>query len=264
MHGAQAPRDRAVFSLMPPAVDPKLVQVLVVEDEPASRRLFAAALQAEGYAVHEAASVREAETLAGSRRIDLYLVDLGLPDLDGSALIRSLRRWTQRPIIVVSGRTHESQKVAALDAGADDYVVKPVGIAELQARVRALLRRVAQQPDTGESVLRCGALSIDLVNKAVWRAGEPVPLTATQWRLLDVLARQAGRTVAATELLHEVWGPRHAADGHYLRIYMRQLRQRLEVHPGQPRLLLTDTGVGYRLALEPRPRHGPRDPRPEP
>lgn len=232
-------------------VDPKLVEVLVVEDEPASRRLLVAALQAEGYAVHEAASVREGETQAGNRRIDLYTVDLGLPDLDGTALIRSLRRWTQRPIIVVSGRTLEAEKVAALDAGADDYLTKPVGIAELQARVRALLRRVAQRPDSGVSVVHCGALRIDLVNKAVWRDGEPVPLTATQWRLLDVLARQAGRTVPAPELLHEVWGPRHADQGHYLRIYVRQLRQRLEADAARPRLLLTETGVGYRLAVEP-------------
>jgi two-component system KDP operon response regulator KdpE len=235
------------------AIDFKQVQVLVVEDEPASRRLLAAALQAEGYAVHEAGSVREGETLAGNRRIDLYLVDLGLPDLDGSALIRSLRRWTQRPIMVVSGRTQEAEKVAALDAGADDYVTKPVGVAELQARARALLRRVALRPDSAGSVLQCGPVRIDLVNKAVWRSGEPVPLTGTQWRLLDVLARQAGRTVEAQALLHEVWGPRHAADGHNQRLYMRQLRQRLEADPGRPRLLLTETGVGYRLALEPPP-----------
>jgi two-component system KDP operon response regulator KdpE len=251
MHVADGASTGLSFSLMALTIDPKLVQVLVVEDEPASRRLLAAALQAVGYAVHEAASVREGETLAGSRRIDLYLIDLGLPDLDGTALIRSLRRWTQRPVIVVSGRTQEAEKVAALDAGADDYLTKPVGIAELQARARAVLRRVSQRPDSGASVVQCGALRIDLLNKAVWRNGEPVPLAGTQWRLLDVLARQAGRTVPAQQLLHEVWGPRHADQGHYLRIYVRQLRQRLEDDPARPRLLLTETGVGYRLAVEP-------------
>lgn len=228
----------------------KPVQVLVVEDEAPIRRLLVTTLEAEGYGVHEAATAREGETLAGNRRIDLFLVDLGLPDRDGVALIRALRGWTQRPIIVLSARTQEAQKVAALDAGADDFVTKPFGVAELHARLRVALRHAAQSTLAGHSRVRCGAVVIDLVAKAAQREGELVRLTATQWRLLELLARHAGRVVTAQALLHEVWGPRHAEQGHYLRIYMRQLRQKLEVEPAQPRFLLTETGVGYRLLAD--------------
>lgn len=229
---------------------PRPVQVLVVEDEAPIRRLLVTTLEAEGYAVHEAATAREGETLAGNRRIDLFLVDLGLPDRDGSELIRSLRGWTQRPIIVLSARTQEAQKVAALDAGADDFVTKPFGVAELHARLRVALRHAARSGLAGRSRLRCGELDIDLVAKAVQHGGELVRLTPTQWRLLEVLARQAGRVVTAKTLLHEVWGPRHAEQGHYLRIYVRQLRQKLEADPARPAFLLTEAGVGYRLLVD--------------
>lgn len=228
----------------------KLVQVLVVEDEAPIRRLLVTTLEAEGYTVHEAATAREGETLAGNRRIDVFLIDLGLPDRDGTDLIRSLRGWTQRPIIVLSARTQEAQKVAALDAGADDFVSKPFGVAELHARLRVALRRAAQSTHAGSSKLRCGEVVIDLAAKAAHRAGDLVRLTATQWRMLEVLARHAGRVVTSQSLLQEVWGPGHVEQGHYLRIYMRQLRQKLEPEPAQPRFLLTETGVGYRLLAD--------------
>lgn len=237
-------------------------QVLVIEDEAPIRRLLRTTLEAEGYAVHEAATAREGEALAGNRRIDLYLVDLGLPDDDGVALIRRLRTWTRRPVIVLSARSQEAQKVEALDAGADDYLGKPFGVAELHARLRVALRHAAQTALAGSPVLRLGEVEIDLTAKAVRRAGEPLRLTATQWRLLEVLARHAGRVVTARQLLREVWGPAHADQGHYLRIYVRQLRQRLEQDPAHPRFLMTETGIGYRLlAVEPAPpgQDPPRD-----
>jgi two-component system KDP operon response regulator KdpE len=226
------------------------VQVLVVEDEIAIRQLLSTTLLAEGYAVLEAATAAEGETLAANRRIDLFLIDLGLPDRDGSELIRALRRWTTRPILVLSARSHEQQKVDALDAGADDYLVKPFGVAELHARLRVALRHAARSTLDGDSVLQLGQVRIDLAAKSVTRAGEPVHLTATQWRLLAVLAQQAGRVVTSRQLLREVWGPGHAEQGHYLRIYVRQLRQKLEADPAHPVYLRTDTGIGYRLLAD--------------
>lgn len=228
----------------------KPVQVLVVEDELPIRRLLVTTLEAEGYAVIEAATAREGETLAGNRRVDLFLIDLGLPDRDGTLLIRALRTWTQRPIIVLSARTQEVQKVEALDAGADDFVTKPFGVAELHARLRVALRHTARSTMAGASGVRCGEVLIDLAAKSVRQGGDLVRLTGTQWRLLEVLARNAGRLVTSQSLLHEVWGPRHAEQGHYLRIYVRQLRQKLEAEPARPQYLLTETGVGYRLLAD--------------
>jgi len=219
--------------------------VLVVEDEEPIRRLLATTLAAANYQVFEAATAREGETLAGNRRIDVFLIDLGLPDRDGHELIRSLRRWTQRPIIVLSARAQEAEKVLALDVGADDYLTKPFGVLELHARLRVALRH-ALKPG-GDTVLRLGEVRIDLAARSVQRGAEPIRLTATQWRLLEVLARHAGRVVSSRMLLHEVWGPAHGEQAHYLRIYVRQLRQKLEARPAQPAYLMTDTGVGYRL-----------------
>jgi len=223
--------------------------VLVVEDEAPIRHLLVTTLQAEGFVVFEAASAREGETLAGNRRIDLFLIDLGLPDRDGVALIRQLRRWTQRPIIVLSARVQERQKVDALDAGADDYLTKPFGVAELHARLRVALRHVARST-ADQPAIRLGDITIDLAARTVQRGDEAVRLTATQWRLLEALAQQAGRVLTSRQLLREVWGPAHADQGHYLRIYIRQLRQKLEPDPAQPVYLLTDTGVGYRLLAD--------------
>ncbi|MES2936677.1 MAG: response regulator [Pseudomonadota bacterium] len=222
-------------------------QLLLVEDDEAIRGFIVTSLRAEGYAVHEAGSAREAALLAANRRIDVYLVDLGLPDGDGLEFIRALRGWTQRPILVLSARALEREKVEALDAGADDYLVKPFGVAELHARLRVALRRTAQTTQDRGAVLRVGELVIDLAARTVSRGGEPVRLTATEWRLLEALARRADRVVTSTQLLRDVWGPGHTEQGHYLRIYIRQLRQKLEARPTHPVLLLTDTGVGYRL-----------------
>lgn len=226
-----------------------MANVLVIEDEEPIRRFLVATLEAEGHTVFEAANARDGETLAGNRRIDVFLVDLGLPDRDGIELIGRLRHWTRRPIIVLSARLQEAQKVQALDAGADDYLAKPFGVAELHARLRVALRHAAQTTVEGASTLQLGEVTLDLAAKSIDRAGEPIRLTATQWRLLEVLARQAGRVVTAHQLLREVWGPRHAEQGHYLRIYVRQLRQKLETEPARPRFLLTETGVGYRLLV---------------
>ncbi|MFN7121736.1 MAG: response regulator [Hydrogenophaga sp.] len=210
------------------------------------RDLLRTTLLAEGYAVIEASTAREGATLAANRRVDLFLIDLGLPDGDGVALIREIRGWTQRPILVLSARTQESQKVDALDAGADDFVSKPFGVAELHARIRVALRHAGGSQSTGQTLL-VGDVTIDLIARSVSRAGQAVKLTATQWRLLEALARHAGRVVTGRQLLREVWGPGHGEQGHYLRIYVRQLRQKLEADPTAPVFLLTEMGVGYRL-----------------
>ncbi len=222
-------------------------QVLLVEDEEPIRRFLVTTLEAEGYAVHEASGVREAATLAGNRRIDMYLIDLGLPDGDGVALIRQLREWTRRPIIVLSARSQEAQKVEALDAGADDFLAKPFGAAELHARLRVALRHAAQTTRDGQSALAIGAVIIDMQAKSVSRDNAPVRLTATEWRLLEALAKRSDRVVTSAQLLRDVWGPGHDEQGHYLRIYIRQLRQKLEADPARPAIVLTETGVGYRL-----------------
>lgn len=224
-----------------------VARVLLVEDEEPIRRFLTTTLQAERYEVCQASTVEAGQALAGSRRIDIYLVDLGLPDRDGIELIRWLRQWTQRPIIVLSARTQEQHKVEALDAGANDYLSKPFGVRELHARLRVALRHAAQTTHAGESILRIGALEINLRGKSVLRAGDEVRLTATEWRLLEALAKRADQVVTSRNLMHEVWGPGLSDQGHYLRIYIRQLRRKLEPVPARPSIILTDTGVGYRL-----------------
>ena len=225
-------------------------QVLVVEDEAPIRALLATTLTGAGYRVIEAASLREGMTLSGNRRIDLFIIDLGLPDGDGYELITSLRRWTQRPIIVLSARSQEKQKVAALDAGADDYLAKPFGVAELHARLRVALRNAARSTASGSTRITFGDVVIDLAAKSVRRGNEPIALTATQWRLLEALARHAGRVVTSATLLRDVWGPGHERQGHYLRIYVHHLRQKLEADPTRPVHLLNETGIGYRLVAD--------------
>ena len=222
------------------------LNLLVVDDETAIRDMLRTTLAAEGYAVQEAASLREGLALAGNRRIDVFLIDLGLPDGDGIRLIRAIREWTTRPILVLSARSQETQKVEALDAGADDYLVKPFGVQELHARIRVALRLAARTGDQ-QAPLVVGPWQIDLGERSVVRDGERLRLSATQWRLLEVLAKQAGRVVSSRQLRREVGGPGHAEQGHYLRIYIRQLRQKLESDPTRPALLLTEPGVGYRL-----------------
>jgi len=225
---------------------------LIIEDEPQIRRFVRAALEAEGWQVHEAGTQQRGLIEAGTRKPDLLVLDLGLPDGDGMDLIRDVRQWSSVPIIVLSARADEGDKVAALDAGADDYLTKPFGVGELLARVRANLRRPRPVPAEGaESVLRFGDVEVDARARLVRRAGAEVHLTPIEYRLLSVLIANAGRVLTHRQLLREVWGPSHAEQSHYLRIYMGHLRQKLEADPAQPRHLLTETGVGYRLVLVP-------------
>jgi len=223
---------------------------LIVEDEPQIRRFVRSALEAEGWLVHEAATQQRGLIEAGTRKPDLLVLDLGLPDGNGIALIRDVRGWSSVPIIVLSARADESDKIAALDAGADDYLTKPFGVGELLARVRANLRRPRAVPAEGdEPVARFGAIEIDPRARVVRREGAEVHLTPIEYRLLAVLVANAGRVLTHKQLLREVWGPAHSEQSHYLRIYMGHLRQKLEADPAQPKHLLTETGVGYRLVL---------------
>ncbi len=219
--------------------------VLVVEDEPQVRRFLRAALTSHGYRLVEAGGVREAEQLATSHNPDVYLLDLGLPDGDGVELARSLRGWTRAPIIVLSARGREEDKVNALDAGADDYLTKPFGVNELLARLCVALRH-AQATTAEEPVLEAGPLRIDLARREVKVEGREVRLTPTEFRLLSLLARHAGKVLTHRQMLREVWGP-NVSETHYVRVYMAELRKKIEADPARPRLLLTEPGVGYRL-----------------
>ena len=226
---------------------------IVIEDEPQIRRFVRGALESEGWLVHEAGTLRDGLAAAGTRQPDLLVLDLGLPDGDGVGLIRDVRGWSAVPIIVLSARIDEADKIAALDAGADDYLTKPFGTGELLARVRANLRRPraaagsAASGDAGEPVFRFGEIEVDRAARLVRRAGAEVHLTPTEYRLLGVLVANAGRVLTQRQLLREVWGPSHSEQSHYLRIYMGHLRQKLEADPAQPKHLLTETAVGYRL-----------------
>jgi two-component system KDP operon response regulator KdpE len=222
-------------------------QILLVEDDPGIRAFVSAALDAEGYRVTEAESCGRGLIEAGTRKPDLVLLDLGLPDRDGTAFIRDFRAWSTRPVVVLSARTDEAQKVTALDAGADDYLTKPFGVAEMLARVRAALRRAARSPAEADGVVRFGDIEVDVEQRTVTRAGKPVHLTPVEFRLLAMLVARAGSLVTHRQLLREVWGPSHAEDTHYLRVHMGHLRQKLEADPARPRHLLTDTGLGYRF-----------------
>lgn len=222
-------------------------RILVVEDEPDIRRFVRLTLESEGHEVHEAATLQRGLIEAGSRRPELAIVDLGLPDGDGVDLIRDLRAWSTAPVIVLSARSGEDDKVAALDAGADDYLVKPFGAAELRARVRAQLRRQALVPASADAVLRFGRTAVDLSRRVVERDGEPLHLTPIEYRLLTHLAAQPDRVVTHQQLLKAVWGPGHAEDTHYVRVHMANLRKKVEDEPSMPRHLLTEAGIGYRF-----------------
>ncbi len=222
-------------------------KVLVVEDEVEIRRFIRLSLQAESLVVSEADSVQRGLIEAGTRRPDLVVLDLGLPDGDGIDFIRSLRTWSEIPIIVLSARTTESDKIAALDAGADDYLVKPFGTGELLARVRAQLRRHPRASADVPSVLEFGDVRIDLVRRKVERAGVALHLTPLEYRLLTHLASHPNRVLTHPQLLKAVWGPSHSEDTHYVRIYMGHLRAKLEADPSQPQHLITELGVGYRF-----------------
>lgn len=231
----------------------KPVQVMVVEDDPQLRILLATALGEQGLLVTLANDATSAHRIARDSELDVVLLDLGLPDRDGCEMIPALHAVSDAAIIVISARDHEQQKIAALDAGADDYLTKPFGIGELLARIRTALRRRAV-PATGQAAAgghyACDGLLIDVAARQVTLAGAPVHLTPLEFRMLAALVRRNGQVLTHRQLLREVWGPLHEEDTHYLRIYMRQLRGKLEAEPAQPRYLLTEAGVGYRLATE--------------
>ncbi len=222
---------------------------LLVEDEPQIRRFVRSALEQEGWQIFESDTLQRGLIDAGTRQPDLIILDLGLPDGDGIDFIKDVRRWSGVPIIVLSARVSEQDKIKALDAGADDYLSKPFGVGELQARVRATLRRQRQPGISLDGILEFGDIKVDMKARMVTKAGSMVHLTPTEYRLLMVLVSNVGRVVSNPQLLREVWGPSHSENGHYLRIYMGHLRQKLEDDPTQPRYLLTETAVGYRLLL---------------
>ena len=222
--------------------------VLVVDDEPQIVRALRINLTARGYRVITAHDGTAALRAVAETKPDVVVLDLGLPDMDGSEVIAGLRGWTTVPIIVLSARGDSSDKVQALDAGADDYVTKPFGMDELLARLRAAVRRSAvSSPDDVEAVINTASFSIDLVAKKVRRDGKEVHLTKTEWGVLELLARNRGRLVAQKQLLNEVWGPSYETESHYLRVYLAQLRRKLEPEPSRPRHLLTEPGMGYRF-----------------
>jgi two-component system KDP operon response regulator KdpE len=221
-------------------------RILVVDDEPQIRRLLRTSLAAHGYEVLEAVGGTEALTRAAADAPDIVILDLGLPDLDGVEVIRRLREWSEVPIVVLSARSREADKVGALDAGADDYVDKPFGMGELMARLRAALRhRLRRQGET--PVFRAEGITVDLVRRLVSRDGADVKLSPREYELLRHLVQHAGRVVTHRQILREVWGPAHVEDTQYLRVYVGQLRQKLERDPGAPSLIVTEPGVGYRL-----------------
>jgi two-component system, OmpR family, KDP operon response regulator KdpE len=221
--------------------------VLIVEDEPQMRRFLGTTLRAHGFVVTEAASAREGLVQTAGRNPDLILLDLGLPDRDGLDVTREIRRSARTPIIVLSARGREQDKVAALDLGADDYLTKPFGVSELLARIRVALRHSVPDATADQPVFRTGELRVDLVRREVFRGDERAHLTPNEYKLLSALIRHAGRVVTHRQLLQEVWGANYAEQTHYLRVYMAQLRHKLERDPTRPRLLTTEPGVGYRL-----------------
>jgi two-component system, OmpR family, KDP operon response regulator KdpE len=222
-----------------------MTRVLVIDDEAPILRALKINLTARKYEVSTAADGAAGLAAMARERPDVLILDLGLPDMDGTEVIRGVRGWTSTPIIVLSAWGQETQKVAALDAGADDYVTKPFGMDELLARLRAAVRRASPAPD--EPVVTTGDLTVDLARKRVTRAGSDVRLTPTEWQLLEVLVRNRDRLVTQRQLLHEVWGPGYQTEAGYLRVYVANLRRKLEPDPSTPRYLLTEPGMGYRF-----------------
>ena len=221
--------------------------VLVVDDELPIRRFLRAGLESQGYRLIESETGKDALAQVAMRSPDLLLLDLGLPDIDGFEIVRRIREWSSMPIIVLSAREREGDKIQALDAGADDYMTKPFSMGELLARMRAALRRGRDGSEPEDGVVEFGELRIDFARRSVTLAGVEVKLTPIEYRLLTSLARRPDRVMTHEQLLREVWGPAYTTQHHYLRVYMAQLRQKLERTPARPRLLLTEPGVGYRL-----------------
>jgi two-component system KDP operon response regulator KdpE len=225
--------------------------ILVIEDDAQIRRFLRATLTAEDYQFHEAVSAQEGIAQAAARQPDLVLLDLGLPDQDGLDVIREIRRWSQMPVVVLSARGQEKDKILALDLGADDYVAKPFAVGELLARIRAALRRAAPAATDGaDTTIRFGDVEADFEKRQITVGGREVHLTPNEYKLLQVLTKYAGRVVTQRQLLNEVWGPQHTEQSQYLRVYVAQLRRKLERDPARPRYLQTEPGVGYRLSFE--------------
>ena len=222
--------------------------VLIVDDELSIRRFLRISLETNNYRVHEAENGRDALAKAAQVRPEVIILDMNLPDMEGVEVLRRLREWTSTPVIILSVRDADRDKVAALDAGADDYLTKPFSTDELMARMRVARRHA--QPAQAEPILTFGEVQIDLARRVVTRAGEPVKLTPTEYALLRLLVQHAGRVLTHRQILKQVWGPQYADETHYLRVYFAQLRQKLEENPALPRLIVTEPGVGYRLVVE--------------
>lgn len=221
--------------------------ILLVEDDPHIRRFVRTALEGEGCRVAESDTMSQGLIEAGTRKPDLVILDLGLPDGDGRQFVQDLRTWSSMPVLVLSARAAEQDKIEALDAGADDYLTKPFAVGELQARVRAMLRRGRKGTDIEQPVYQFGRIEVDLIHRQVLRDGHAVRLTPIEYRLLCVLLANSGKVMTHRSLLKEVWGPSYADSNHYLRIYVGHLRQKLEEDPAQPKHFLTEVGVGYRF-----------------
>jgi two-component system, OmpR family, KDP operon response regulator KdpE len=224
--------------------------LVVIEDDPQIRRFLRTGLSAEPFRIFEAETGKDGLVEAATRKPDLIVLDLGLPDIDGVDVVARLREWYTRPIIILSARSNEQEKIKALDAGADDYLTKPFGIGELMARIRVALRRTSREGEPGETVFAFGDIKVDLTARRIFRGGTEVHLTPNEYRLLTTLIRHAGKVCTHRQLLAEVWGPSHVEHGHYLRVYMAQLRHKLEDDPTNPRFLRTEVGVGYRLLVD--------------
>ncbi len=229
--------------------DPKPA-IVAVEDDPQIRRFLRTGLQSHGFEVHEAETGAAGLAEAANRKPDLVILDLGLPDMDGVEVVRKIREWSAMPVIVLSARAMETDKVAALDAGADDYLTKPFGLGELLARIRVALRHARRGAQDKDGTFTVAGLKVDLAHRRVAVDGREVHLTPIEYRLLAALVKHAGKVLTHRQLLGDVWGPGHVERNHYLRIYMANLRQKLEADPARPRFLLTEAGVGYRLAAE--------------
>jgi two-component system, OmpR family, KDP operon response regulator KdpE len=226
------------------------IQILVVEDEPEIRRFLRVTLGAYGYKLLEAASGKEAMAHLSSEKPKLIILDLGLPDIDGMELARQLREWSEIPIIILSARDQEMDKITALDLGADDYLTKPFGVMELLARIRVALRHAEKSKAEKDPVFELGNVKVDMSKRTVAVSGVDVHLTPIEYKLLLTLINNAGKVVTRQQLLREVWGPGYAKEGHYLRVYMGQLRHKLEERSANPKYLMTEPGIGYRLRTE--------------
>jgi two-component system KDP operon response regulator KdpE len=223
---------------------------VIIEDDPPIRRFLRTSLVAQGFEVFEADCGQRGVIEAGTRKPDLVILDLGLPDMDGVEVVKLIREWSAMPIIILSARSAEQSKIDALDAGADDYLTKPFGLGELLARIRVALRHASGSPDATQSeVFTLGNLRVDLLNRCVFLNDEEVHLTPIQYRLLVVLIKHAGKVLTHQQIIKEVWGPSYTENAHYLRIYMSQLRHKLEADPTKPQYFLTESGVGYRLKV---------------